>query len=186
MINGNSWIFDPLQSKSGTVLDVPGFGSDPTPGTTRLAFSNSIARGFSSFTLPEITLNTQQIEQALAVPPVFAILGPTIGSITLSRGVFINDGEFYKWIMDAAKGNIPFRRDLIIMWAHQRVGVSVPVGPLGSIEGLVPVKAFYFKRVIPIRHKIGPDFDPNSDEVSLQELELQAENFSEIQIQINV
>ena len=166
----------------GTAVDIPPVGEpfydfSEALSPLRLGFSNlPVAAGYSNMSMPEITVETQDVNQATAQAPTKIILGASIGSITLSRAVYLLDDDFYQWVRMAVQGKTykgMFRRDLLMIWFSERVRL----GPLPA-----PLKAFLLVDVIPLSYKPGSDFDPSSSAVSLQELVLFPADYQEVSL----
>jgi hypothetical protein len=75
-----------------------------------------------------------------------------------------------------------FRRDLVLVWFHNAIGVSTGAHTgIGMVDNpRVPFKAWYLKDTIPVRYKPGADFDANSSAISIQELELAPRDIDEL------
>lgn len=187
-----TFLLEPVQGRQFQVFDIPNFEDYDVEESilpVRLG-AVTLAFGFTQVTAPELILEAQPIEQGLVIPPIDIITGVTVGSITLSRGVYIIDPEFYDWIRMAERGvtySGVFRRNLLLVWFHDRLTLGsftyVP-GFAPSVGGgpPVPFRAILLKDVIPIRYKTATDFDASASEISLQELELKPRDFENIDV----
>jgi len=61
--------------------------------------------GFSAITAPELTLETEEIQEGNWYYPRKVVKGATVGTITLSRGATFFDSDFYRWINATMTGN---------------------------------------------------------------------------------
>lgn len=176
-------LLDPTQVKSYLIIDMPNFidyDISEALMPTRIGLT-SLAFGFSAATMPEVEIVTEQVNQGIMVPPIDIITGVTIGSVTLTRGVYVVDAEFYNWVRMAAAGETyggMFRRDLLIILFKERVGFKIPDIPL--LPKGIPFRAYFMSDVIPVRYKPGSDLQGDSSELSLQEIELKPQNMYQV------
>jgi hypothetical protein len=172
------WIYEPVQSRQFFVIDAPtkleDYDLSESVLPTRLG-PVSLLAGMTTVSVPDVTVETQMITEAIFDAPVDVAMGVNFSSITLTRGVYLIDAEFYDWIRMFVRGETytgMFRRDLLVVWFHERQEMSDGV-PL-------PIRVTLCRDVIPIRYKGGSDFDANSSEISIQELELKPRDFENI------
>jgi phage tail-like protein len=188
-----TWALDPFQARLSTVFDLSGTSPlspfadldlSESASPFRLLVSNTIAQGFSKVSLPEVTVETQEVKQVNRTAPLHIVTGTTIGQISLSRGSFWVDGDFFEWIKMASQGkahNNLFRRDLLVIWFDPRLELG---GSVGGVTVAVPCKMFYLGASLPVSYKAGTDFDPNDSQISIQELTLQPDAYSEAALTI--
>jgi phage tail-like protein len=179
----HSRIFDLLQAHRFWLLDL-------VPSTVFPFFVlGSPMYGFASITAPEITLETREIRQMNSMWKRYAYAGGGCGPITLTRGARMNDDTFYTWIKRAMRGFDRTHRTLLLVHytgvnAFQELGgytLDLPA-PLEAWDAasFVPGRAYIMWDCIPTRYKAGTDFDANSADVSIMELELQPHAVEEI------
>lgn len=181
-------------------------------GAPFLALSPQI--GFSSVTAPTLTLETEEIRPGNTPFPVEVVKGSKVEAMTLQRGVFVGDNEFYTWIRQAQYGRGKYRRNLLLVHLQSetpggdeasgvipnprrlasvfiRVSAALAAGSAGNVVGDavsaavsgvtgIAARVFILKDCIPIRYKAGTDFDALNDGVSIQELDISVEDFTEI------
>ena len=179
----NSRIFDLLQTHRFWLLDL-------LPSTVFPFFVlGSPMYGFSSITAPEITLETREIKQYNSMWKQYAYSGGGVGPITLQRGTRMNDDTFYDWVKRSMRGSDRTHRTLLLIHytgvnALKEVkGYSLDLpAPLEAWDSVsyVPGRAWVLWDCIPTRYKAGSDFDANSADVSIMELELQPHAVEEI------
>jgi len=178
-----SRMFDLLQTHRFWLLDL-------IPSTTFPFFVlGSPMYGFASITAPEITLQTREIKQLNSMWTTVAYEGGGCGPISLTRGARMNDDTFYDWVKRAMRGSDMVQRTLLLIHytgvnAFQEAGgysLDLPA-PLETWEGasFVPGRVWVLWSCLPTRYKAGSDFDGNSADVSMMELELQPHAVEEI------
>ena len=92
-------LLDPLRGSNFWLYDVAPIDFAPAlPIFTPLS-------GFSSITAPQITIETQQINEGNWAFTKTAVKGASVGAITLSRGVSWFNSDFWRWIMSAVEGS---------------------------------------------------------------------------------
>ena len=75
--------------------------------------------GFNSITAPSIQVETFTVKPGNQPFPVHIPKSATVDNITLSRGAFIGDDEFYRWIQKAVYNRGSFYRNLLLIQIHQ-------------------------------------------------------------------
>jgi phage tail-like protein len=179
----HSRFFDLLQTHRFWLLDL-------IPSTTFPFFVlGSPMYGFASITAPEITLQTREIKQLNSMWTTVAYEGGGCGPITLTRGARMNDDTLYDWVKRAMRGSDMVQRTMLLIHytgvnAFQEAGgfsLDLPV-PLETWEGatFVPGRVWVLWSCLPVRYKAGSDFDANSADVSMMELEMQPHAVEEI------
>lgn len=81
--------------------------------------------GFSQVSMPEISLETQEITEANSLWKRKTVKRGDISTLTAHRGVTFGDSDFYGWIMTALTGNTTSLGNL-----------NVSIGSLGASLGL--------------------------------------------------
>ena len=178
---------DPSQSSKFMIFDVPSFGNgyDASEALLPLRLPYSAVLGAQSITMPEYTLTLDEINEGTLDTAIRVVIGAAVNNITLTRAVYVVDKEFFNWIRMTASGKANsevFRRDLVLVWFHNAIGVSTGAHTgIGMVDNpRVPFKAWYLKDTIPVRYKPGADFDANSSAISIQELELAPRDIDEL------
>ena len=227
-------LLDPLRDNNFWLYDVAPIDFAPAlPLFTPLS-------GFSAVSSPEITVETQQINEGNWPFTKTVVKGASVGPITLSRGVSWFNSDFWRWTMSAVEGStgttglaiggITYRRTLLLVHffrntparnAAEQIAMAVGItGGLSTVTGFavgaeagagagvgagiasaaqlaslqvagglfspttvgikIPARAFLLKNCIPTRYKSGSDFDANSGQVSIQEMDIQPEFVEEI------
>lgn len=139
--------------------------------------------GFSAITAPEITIETRQIQPGNWEYKRQFVKTASASPITLSRGARFFDSDFYNWITRAIRGAEPVRRDLFLVHflGFRPLLVSPDVASVQAFPpSRIPGRAWVLYDCIPTRYKAGTDFDANSSDVSIQELEVQPEHVIEV------
>lgn len=171
-------LFDHLQSYKFWLLDI-------SPSLRIPFVVLNPLWGFNTITAPEVTLETESIEQFNSLWPRHAYSGGSVGPITVTRGAQVVDSSFFSWIKLAALGLERPQRNLLLLQytGWQPIGQALAdsfgldnaggIGPIGLGQLQIPGKAWMLWGCVPTRYKGGTDFDATSGEVSIQELELQ-------------
>lgn len=137
--------------------------------------------GYQAITMPEITLDTDEIKQLNSMYKRTIYSGGGVGPVTLSRGARVYDDLFYAWVDRAIRGIDMVPRNLLLLQyteinAANALGLSVdlPVAiEAWEVAQFVPGRAWLLWGCIPMRYKPGSDFDAMSSEVSIMELDIQ-------------
>lgn len=144
--------------------------------------------GFNSMTMPEITLELQDVPQLNSFWAQHVYSGGSVGSITLTRGVQFFDSSFYDWVIGkAVKGlDVPYRNLLMIHYMGADIRMLTGLGNAGlGLEGTfetlnVPGRAWLLFHCLPTRYKAGGDFDATNADVSIMEIDVQPLAIQEI------
>lgn len=139
--------------------------------------------GFNSCSTPEASHDAVEYREGHYVYTRKFVGLPSVSTVSLSRGVALTDGSFWKWMKDVIEGNAEYRANLDIFHLHRdskpattsnsvNTEMGINVGP--SDKGFIVYKC---REVFPIRHKVAGDLDSTSSEVSIQEIELAVEHF---------
>ena len=108
--------------------------------------------GFSSITMPEITLDTTEVNEANWLFTKKVIKKGSVGNITLNRAAHWIDSDFYKWILSAVQGDtgggilssgiggVTPRRDLLLIQFMSRNPISDPTAArVAAASGLIAI-----------------------------------------------
>lgn len=184
-----SRVFDRLQNYSFWLFDASGISGNPL-----FSVFDPIL-GFSSITAPEITLELKDVKPGNWEYKRRIVKAAEASPINLQRGAQFFDSDFFLWITNALRGIQPVRRNLVLVQflGKNLVGLNDETRP-GEIEyegafpaaailsQKIPGRAWFLYGCLPTRYKSGGDFDANSGEVSVQELEVQPEYVDELTI----
>lgn len=136
--------------------------------------------GFQSITMPEITLETDEIKQINSMYKRTIYSGGSVSTITLTRGARAYDDTFSIWIDRAIRGIDMVPRNLLLLqftginvaaWGGASVDLPVAI-EAWEIAQFLPGRAWLLWDAIPVRYKPGSDFDATSGEVSIMEIDL--------------
>lgn len=144
--------------------------------------------GFQGITMPEVTLEVDEVKQVNSMYKKYLYSGGSVGVITLMRGCRVYDDTFWQWINRAVRGIDMMPRNLLLvqytdinMSAYTGVDVSLPVAiQAWEVAQFVPGRAWLLWNCIPTRYKAGTDLDAMSGEVSIMELDVQPEAVTEM------
>lgn len=171
-----------------------------------LTFATQLVQaGFKSCSVPELTVETQDVKEGNWPFARRVITGGSVNPITATKGVTWYDSDFWRWISRSLVGEgggllsqIPglpmgIRKDFVLV--HFMKGTGLPMtlqlpgfdgglftkGGLGEVS-LVPAKAWIFRNAVPLRYKAGTDFDGEGGAISLAEIEFGYDYFDEISV----
>ena len=184
-----SRFFDRLQNYSFWLFDASGISGNPLFSV----FDPVLA--FSAITAPEITLELKEVKAGNWEYKRRVVKSADASSINLQRGAQFFDSDFFLWLTNALRGVQPVRRNLVLVQflGHNLVTLNDTTRP-GEIEyegahpaaaviaQKIPGRAWMLHGSLPTRYKSGGDFDANSGEVSVQELEVQPEYVEELTV----
>jgi len=137
--------------------------------------------GFQSITMPEITLEVDEVKQINSMYKRYVYSGGSMGAITLTRGARMYDDSFFQWIQRAMRGIDMNPRDLLLIQysdinisTYTGVSIELPVAMQAwEVAQFVPGRAWLLWDVLPTRYKAGSDMEGTSGEVSIMELDIQ-------------
>jgi phage tail-like protein len=126
--------------------------------------------GFQSVTVPEVSLEVTEYREGTYTYTRKYPGIPTVGEISMMRGVTKTDSSFFDWIQAAIRGG-EYRTDMTIYHWH-RDGKTH--GVLADLNAARKINCY---EVFPSRVKVGGDLDATSSEVSIAEMEVAMEYF---------
>jgi phage tail-like protein len=137
--------------------------------------------GFQTITMPEVTLEVDEVKQLNSMYKRYTYSGGSVGPITLTRGARVYDDSFMQWVQRAMRGiDMNPRNLLLIQFTNINVAeyaggnIDLPVViQAWEIAQFLPGRAWLLWDCIPTRYKAGSDLDAASGEVSIMELDLQ-------------
>jgi phage tail-like protein len=131
-------------------------------------FLNPLA-GFSTCTQPEETMEVATYREGIWTYTRKQLGNPTFSDITMTRGIVKNDTIFADYIRQAAEGG-DVRTDFNILHFHRD-----DVNGLIEYTNASPSRILRCYNALPIRVKYGTDFDANSSDISIQEIDFAIE-----------
>jgi phage tail-like protein len=178
---------DLLQTFPFWCFDANGFSGNP------LFSILDPALGFSACTMPEVSVEMREVQPGNWEYKRRAVKTADVAPITLSRGARFYDSDFWIWIHNAITGKQPLRRNLMLVhfMGYRPLSETLPADVSGnfpdenavtSLATRLPARAWALVGCVPTRYKAGGDFDANTSDVSIQELELQPEFVEEVTI----
>lgn len=133
--------------------------------------------GFSTCSLPEVTLDVIEYKEGIHVYKRKFPGNPTVSDVSLGRGVAKTRTAFMRWILACIEGR-EYRADVTI-WHFHRDDITLyglDADP-NTIPGANAGRIIKLKNAFGIRHKPGSDFDSQGTEVSIEELDISCESF---------
>ena len=139
--------------------------------------------GFTTCSAPSYTVETEAIGQINSRHKMHYAKSLECGSITLTRGVSAYDSSMYRWLMRSSMGEDYTHRNLVLI---HFMGFSPYDQAVlnNNVYGMVRLfgKAYVLYNCLVTSYNAGSDFDATSGEVSIAELEIQPEYFSEVSL----
>jgi len=89
------------------------YGTDVTP-----LFIMSPQAAFSEVSEPSIEIDTVEVKSGTSHMPRTVVKAAKCANITLSKGLYTGDQEFYDWVMQAVSGRGQYRRTLGLVQIH--------------------------------------------------------------------
>ena len=152
----------------------------------------TLVGGFASATNPELTLETEAVQEGTFPFTRYFTRRGSVSPILLTKGVRIGDNLFWDWASSQLLGGSPKRTLILVQFSGSNpaspkrlqgnIGDTFLRSTLGDFITGVPGRMWQLFDCIPTRYKSGSDLDARSSEVSLEELELQPEFFEEVSL----
>jgi len=149
--------------------------------------------GFTSISAPEMTVSYREIKEGNYEFPRKVVERASVSVLTLENGSQIFNSGFWDWISKMPEGNYE-KKDLLLMHLTginptDSDSVGIDIGGFGVATGefafRVPGKAWLLKNCAAARYKAGSDFSSmGGSEVSIQQLDLEYEEFLEFNVGI--
>jgi len=150
-----------------------------------------VSAGFSAASTPEITQEAVEYREGHFVYTQKYVGLPTVSDITLSRGVALRDGAFWRWTKDVIEQGAEYRADLALIHFHRDLKPggdtntggdpnADPVAAQTALETGTDSPGFIEYRMFdcfPIRFKPSSDLDATGSEVSVMEMDVAVERF---------
>lgn len=169
------------------------------PGVLGGTFLPSVfdpALAFASCSSPEVVAETYQIKQLVSRHRRPIVRSANTSAISLTRGVRWWDSDFYMWMTAALRGERGARKTIFLVHflttrlltvADKRPGQAgrlnmQPETGLNILSTRIPARAWVLRGCLPVKYKAGNDFDANSAEVSVAQLDIQPESFDEVTV----
>lgn len=158
--------------------------------------------GFSSITAPEMTMQYREIKEGNYEFPRKVLDRSSVSTITLENGSQLFNSGFWDWISKVPEGNMEKKNLMLVhftginflqfnsgrKYVVKPLNLSTNIGgrsvPLvqGEVAPRIPGKAWLLKACSPGRYKAGSDFSASGAEVSLQQLDIEYEEFLEFNV----
>lgn len=191
---------DFLQNYSFHLIDI-----SPSLSIPPFVFMNPLA-GFSQITTPEVSVETEEIDEGNHYFKRHLISGGSTSSITLQRGASLMDADFWRWISATIRGDkstlLPpvlggQRRNLLLIQytGYDVTGLTGGADELQAVASIakgflpefgavtrIPGRAWMLFECFPTRYKPASDFDATSSDVSIMELELAVDYIEEVSL----
>jgi phage tail-like protein len=139
--------------------------------------------GFSTCSTPEATVESVDYKEGEWVYTRKFPGNPSMGDITMERGVTRGDSSFWDWLRVVIEGSGEYRADIDILHFHRDNALSRPFPTTGAVPNLTnldlqfPARVYHVHEAFPTRHKVAADLDATASEVSIMSLDIAYENF---------
>lgn len=156
-------------------------------GTPRLVRPpNTVAAsqaGFSQSSVPDATTDTKMYREGTFVYTRKFPGIPTIGDITVQRGLARLDTSLWDWMRVVIEGSGEYRADVDLKVFHRDTALNREFPTTGSVPNKTeintdfPAVVYHLQEAFPSRVKPGGDLDASSGEISIQEMVISQEHF---------
>lgn len=124
--------------------------------------------GFTTVTMPNVA-----VEEALYREGTFRWTQkfpgiPTVSDVTMTKGIFKRDSDFYEWVLKVINGGQDYRTELILQQFH----IEDEFGINGSPSRVTRLREVWGKDAKPTN-----DQDASSSEIAIQSLVVSVEEF---------
>jgi phage tail-like protein len=128
--------------------------------------------GFNTLTIPEYTLDVVEYKEGIWTYRRKFPGDVTVSDVSFTRGVMKKDTDFFKWVVACIEGK-EYRTDMTIRHLHRDDVSGLGTKDYSEVAGKRIIKLY---EAMPIRVKLGTDFDSMSAEVSIQEMDVAVEH----------
>ena len=139
--------------------------------TAGITGASTIQGGFATAVIPEKTMEAVEYKEGIYLYRRKFPGDVTYSDLTLTRGVAKGGTNFYAWIDAQLKGNA-YRVDLELRHFHRDEVIDAT-----NFATTAPKRVIKCFDCFPIRVKPGSDFDAQSSEISLEEIDIAIERF---------
>jgi phage tail-like protein len=130
--------------------------------------------GFNSCSQPELSAEGTEYREGHRTYTMKFPGTPTVGDISLQRGLTRKDTSFYAWMFQVVNGGN--YRTTVTIYHYPRSGKVSGQGK-GEVADLSKARQTICYQAFPTRVKPGGDLDATSGEVSMQEIDIAMEYF---------
>lgn len=155
-------------------------------GQTSAGVDVEAQAGFSAVTTPEVSVEVVEYHEGHHIYTHKFPGRPSVSDVTFSRGVAIEDTDFFYWTLQAIEGSDEdrYRADLFIYHGGRAGLPKAAITDLGSGKkgvggpsrrfsiGSTPTRAYELKEAFPIRCKVAGDLDGTAGDISISELDV--------------
>ena len=150
--------------------------------------------GFQNCTSPELTIQYREIKEGNYEYPRKVVERASVSVMTFENGSQLLNSDFYDWISKAPDGRTVKKNLMVIHFTNidprsinfdgsekkfENTAGQSSLGGLVEFDFRLPAKAWLLKNCVPARYKGGMDFDAMSTQPSLQQLDIEYEEFME-------
>lgn len=148
----------------------------PEAGGEGFTASGKSEAGFTSITMPELTLEQGEYREGILTYTQKYPGVPSFSDVTLTRGVARFDTSFFNWILGAIEGN-EYRSDIFLYHVQRPQRTLARDTSAGTILSVNDVNS---KKVIlregsPVRVKLAADLDASTSDISTAEIDISFE-----------
>jgi phage tail-like protein len=128
--------------------------------------------GFTTVTMPEVTVEEAPYREGTFIWTQKYPGVPSVSDITLNKGIFKRDSDFFNWVLKVVNGGQEYRTELVLQQFH----ITDEFGINGTPSRVTRLREVWGKQAKPTS-----DMDATSSNVSLQNLVISVE---EIEVEI--
>lgn len=144
-----------IRNRKYHLVDPAGGNLDPVAGFTTVAMPN--------VAVEEALYREGTFKYTQKYPGI-----PVVGDITLTKGIFRRDSDFFNWVLKAIDGGQEYRTELVLQEFH----ITDELGINGSPSRITRLREVWAKDAKPTSDK-----DSSSSNISITSLILACESF---------
>ena len=129
--------------------------------------------GFTSVTMPNLEVAEAPYREGIFIYTLKYPGVPSVGDVTLQKGVFKRDSDFFNWVLKVVNGGQEYRTELILQEYH----ITDEFGINGTPSRVTRLRECFGKSAKPTSDK-----NAASSEVAIQDLTISVEEFEIEQI----
>lgn len=136
--------------------------------------------GFQSVSIPDVTIESTEYREGTFKYTKKFPGPPTIGDVSLMRGVVKNDTKFFEWAISTISGGA-YRADIdIYQFSRSPLpsAAAISADEYTSVSAQPPARIYHCYQCLPTRAKPAGDLDATSGEVSMAECDFALEYFT--------
>jgi phage tail-like protein len=136
--------------------------------------------GFQSVSIPDVTIESTEYREGTFKYTKKFPGPPTIGDVSMMRGVVKNDTKFFEWAISTISGGA-YRVDIDILQFSRSplpAAGTISANEYSDVAVQTPARIYHCYQCLPTRAKPAGDLDATSGEVAMAECDFALEYFT--------